>query len=471
MPAGHSNNRAFSTTKTIESGVKRSILTGNENDFSSPMTTPRIRPYAITDVPVEIDGSAGSNRAPNDRLQAALSNDREAVGHFLEQYTASPGTHRLYTRECERLALWALHARNKAISSLNVSDIEQYIEFLACPVPVGDWCGPKAPREKDAWRPFVGPLEVSARLTALSAINSMLTFWVAAGYLNGNPLGLFRQLKQKILALPAGKAASDGQKAKKQRRTAVAAVVTEDALKVERYLDEDMWAATMQAVEATKSASGRPDIPLDGFNQGVGSSSGASVTANAEYERLRFVMALLYLMAPRVGELETHNMNSFREERGRWWWYVIGKGSKLAKVPVPDDMLQALIRYRTHLGLTTVPSNKDDSPLLRSTRNVGEPITARRLNQILKATFAQAAESLPAHAGHKADKLKSASAHWGRHTSISSKIDSGVNHLYVQRDARHADFRTTQLYIHDADNSRHDDAQKQRLNWAERPPP
>jgi hypothetical protein len=34
-------------------------------------------------------------------------------------------------------------------------------------------------------------------------------------------------------------------------------------------------------------------------------------------------------------------MNSFREERGLWWWHVVGKGGKKAKVPVADDMLQA----------------------------------------------------------------------------------------------------------------------------------
>lgn len=412
-----------------------------------------IRPYGITNVPPHLDGSQGSNRAPLDRLLVPLADDREAMGHFLDQYEGSAGTHRIYGRECERLALWALHVKQKPMSSLSVVDIEHYIQFLGNPQPAAQWCGPKAKRESGNWRPFVGPLEASARLTALSAINSMMGYWVQAGYLAGNPLGLFRQLKQKILSGVLDAPQDGGKKSRKVK----AVVVSEDVQKVERYLDEDMWLATMQAVESMKGIE--------------------SAGAQAEYERARFLMAFLYMLAPRAGELETHTMNSFRDERGRWWWQVIGKGKKQSKVPVPDDMLQALIRYRKHLGLPAVPDSRDDSPLLRSVRHPGEGITARRLNQILKQIFNQAAKFLPAHAQHKAEKLRRASAHWGRHTSITAKIDAGVSHLHTQQDARHSDFGTTQRYIHNADEARHDDAQKQRLNWKdpgrddERPPP
>ena len=49
----------------------------------------------------------------------------------------------------------------------------------------------------------------------------------------------------------------------------------------------------------------------------------------------------LYLLAPRVSEVATHPMNSIREYRGKWWWFVQGKGGKKAKVPVTDEMLDA----------------------------------------------------------------------------------------------------------------------------------
>jgi integrase len=166
----------------------------------------------------------------------------------------------------------------------------------------------------------------------------------------------------------------------------------------------------------------------------------------AEYERARFIGAVLYMLAPRAGELESHRMNSFREERGRWWWHVVGKGGKKAKVPVAVDMLQALVRYRKFLGLTAVPKRSELTPILVSLKD-GSPITARRLNQILKRIFSSAADLLPPASEYKREKLRSASAHWGRHTGITAKIDSGITERYVQKDARHSDARTTQRYI------------------------
>jgi len=157
-------------------------------------------------------------------------------------------------------------------------------------------------------------------------------------------------------------------------------------------------------------------------------------------------------------------MNSFREERGLWWWHVVGKGGKRAKVPVADDMLQALIRYRKYLGLSAVPRRDDTTPILVSVKD-GSPITARRLNQILKKIFSAAADLLPPDAEHKKEKLRAASAHWGRHTGITAKLDSGIDERFVQKDARHTDARTTQRYIHEEEERWHDEAQKQRLPW------
>jgi integrase len=184
-----------------------------------------------------------------------------------------------------------------------------------------------------------------------------------------------------------------------------------------------------------------------------------------EYERLRFLCACLYLLAPRAGELETQRMNSFVEEHGRWWWHVVGKGDKKAKVPVPDPMMEALIRYRRHMGLSAVPNYKDDTPLLVSVKD-RSPITARRLNQVLKALFARAAASMPGHLKHKAEKLLKASAHWGRHTGITAKVNAGMSARYVQKDARHSDARTTAMYVHEEDAAWHEEAQKQQLPWS-----
>ena len=384
------------------------------------------------------DGSQGENRASRDRLQIEAANDTQAIDAFLSEYDQSPGTHRVYARECERLVLWSHHTLGKPISSLSRQDFEAYLGFLMDPQPAAMWCGPKVRRDKPEWRPFVGPLEESAVFTAISALNSLMTYLVDAGYLMGNPLGLIRQRRRKMKAIGA----VPGQSSKTQTQRGA---VSDEAQKVERYLDEEMWEAVTAAVETL---------------QGDGDAK-----ALADYERARFVFSFLYLLAPRVHEMETHTMNCFQEHRGRWWWHVVGKGAKAAKVPVPDDMVQALVRYRTSLGLSPMPNRRDDSPLLRSTRFPGRGITARWLNMLLKDVFVKACDHLPAESAWKSEKLRMASAHWGRHTGITAKVDAGMQERNVQKDARHKDRRTTERYIHGEDEAWHDDAQKQRLKW------
>ncbi len=387
---------------------------------AQPQTEATLLPLERLPLPQDVykDGSQGSNRATSAKLQIQASNDLEAIAAFLREYQASPGTHRIYQRECERLLLWALHARQKALSSLNRQDFEAYLSFLAQPEPAAFWCGPRRPRQAPDWKPFVGPLGENAKITALAALNSLLSYLVDAGYLAGNPLGLIRQRRKKVQGELLG-------------------------LKVERFLDAEMWQAVMETVEAWPK-----DTP----------------EAQAHYERARFILALLLMLAPRASELQTHTMNSFREVRGRWWWYVLGKGQKAARVPVAEDMLLALRRYRSNLGLSPLPHYRDTTPLLL-TLDGQRGITARRLNQILKSLFTQAAAQLEATQPHKAEKLRAASAHWGRHTSITEKLDSGIDRRLVQKLARHADARTTEIYLHDDDEQWHEESQKHRLRW------
>ncbi|MBK8335431.1 MAG: site-specific integrase [Sterolibacteriaceae bacterium] len=395
-----------------------------------PLTRIPIRPLDAIVIAPEVDGHDGDNRAERARLQISARTDADAIRCFLAEYDRSPGTLRVYQRECERLLLWSIVDCGKPLSSLNRQDFEGYLNFLADPQPASLWCGPKADRASDKWRPFVGRLSESAVLTAMAAINSLMRYLVDAGYLAGNPLGLIRQRRRKLAAEAAGSIQS--------------VVTTDEAEKIERFLDEEMWQAVTRAIE---------QMPR------------STPAQHDEYERARFIGAVLYMLAPRAGELESHRMNSFREERGRWWWHVVGKGGKKARVPVADDMLQALVRYRKHLGLSAVPKRSDTTPLLVSLKD-RSPITARRLNQILKRIFAQAADLLPPESEHKREKLRAASAHWGRHTGITAKLDSGIGERYVQKDARHSDARTTRRYIHEEEERWHDEAQKLHLPWS-----
>ncbi len=366
-------------------------------------------------IPDHLDGRAGSNRAgPGVIRQLTASNDLQAIQTWLAEYRDSPQTLRHYRKEAERLLLWSLLERGKPLSSLTREDCLQYEDFLANPQPQVRWCGPKAPRFSPAWRPFQGPLQPASRRTALLVINSLLSYLVKAGYLAGNPLALVKRRGCKVA--PA-------------------------AQRVERFLEQAQWQALLETVT---------DLPKDSERQ------------RQRYERTRFLVALLYLLGPRVSEVAGHTMGSFVQIRGRWWWNVTGKGQRQERVPVNQDMLQALQTYRRFLGLSSLPEPTETTPLVLSLKGTSG-ITANMIYRIIKDLLGQAATRLQATVPHQAQLLRQASTHWFRHTSITHQAAAGIELRFVRRSARHAKLDTTGLYLHTEDEQWHAVMEQHRL--------
>lgn len=384
----------------------------------------------------ELDGSLGLNRAPPNPSEPVVNTDIEAARAFLHLHKATPTTVRNYTKEVERLILWAINVKAKPMSSLSSADISDFMDFLEEPDEA--WISHKKhPRESNEWRPFVklktaAGLSASSRLFSLAALGSFFAWLVDYGYLLKNPM---RQLKTK----------------RKEIRNSDPKPEDE---KVERYLDEDMWEAFLSAIE------NMPKI------------TGAHLE---QYERAVFLSELMYFLAPRVSELTAGRMGHFVPEGKQWWWKVVGKGSKAAKIPVPDGMIKALIRYRQFLGLSALPTPTDRTPLLPATRSAKpRSIMPRQVNYILEDLFTSAADLIDArafelHQGdilhvaefkHKAEQLRQASAHWGRHTSITFQVRRGIDKSIVQKNARHGDSRTTDKYIHEDRDRWYKESQK-----------
>lgn len=376
-------------------------------------TTPPL-PLERLRLPNELDGRAGSNRAgPDVVCQLAAGNDLEAVQAWLAEFHDSPQTLRNYRKEAERLLLWALLERGKPLSGLTREDCMLYEAFLADPQPRERWCGQKATRFSPQWRPFLGPLGPASRKLAMLIINSLFGYLVEAGYLAGNPLALARRRGRGH----------------------------QPARPVERFLEHDQWQALLATVD---------ELPRD------------SERDSQHHARAKYLVALLYLLGPRVSEVAGHAMNSFVQIRGRWWWRVVGKGRKEAQVPVNQDMLQALRDYRRFYGLPPLPAPDEATPLvlnLKGTSGIGDNMIYR----IVKDLVAKAAARLAANDPHQADKLRRASTHWFRHTSITHQADAGIGIQFLQRNARHARIDTTGLYLHAEEKEWHETMERHRL--------
>ena len=367
-------------------------------------------------LPEELDGSQGDNRLSQDHCQIHADNDWQAIQCWLAEFEDSPQTHRNYRKEAERLLLWSIKERRRPISSLLREDFQAYQVFLANPQPEAYWCGPRSPRHSSAWKPFQAPLRESSQRQSLIVVNALLSYWVDAGYIRGNPLSLIRRRNKKLT--PS----------------------THDVIAQERFLDQKTWEHLKDYIAALPQGT-RREIE--------------------QFERVRFLFHFLFLLAPRVSEVASHSMNSFREFRGKWWWFVEGKGGKRAKVPVNDEMLDALMRYRRFLGLDDLPAEDDTSPIFRSikgTNGVSDNMIHRLVKEIVKG----AADTLEAESPNNARKLRRASCHWFRHTAVTRSDDSGIGIKYIQASARHEKLETTAIYQHAEDHRWHDEWQRLR---------
>lgn len=361
----------------------------------------------------ELLGYTGANRAPGPNALGA-DHDLQAIRQFLAEYSHTSATLRSYTKEVERLVLWAHIAHRKAISDLNRADFAAYSAFLADPQPEALWCGPRrgrgCTRRSSQWRPFVGPLGPSAQRSALIIINIMMAWLTRAGYLRHNPLALMR------------------------RQTPQGVALADTAMQVrQRVFDADQWRAILDTLHRP-----RADDFCDGH----------------EAARARFLVALLYFLALRVGELTSHTMGHFRRDQGRWVFYVVGKGNKAAVVPVNDSLMEEVRRFRRSVGLPPEPLLHETTPLVAN-REHTQALGPRRINQIVKQVVERAALRIAGQQPERAQHMRCASAHWFRHTSLTRQAEAGLHFTHIKANARHARLDTTMIYIHTEDAQRH----------------
>lgn len=366
--------------------------------------------------PKSLNGEAGTNRAPAFiTQQISATNDLEAVQCWLAEFDGSPQTQRSYRKEAERLLLWSLIIKKKPFSSLTRDDLRDYQHFLSDPQPQLHWCGPRKPRLDINWRPFQGPLKEDSIAQAITVINALFSYLVEAGYLSGNPLGLMRR-KIKKYALSKIKI-------------------------IERFLEQALWKCVVDYIE---------DMPKITPRQ------------QKEYERIRYLFHLLYLQGPRVSEVAQSTMQSMMQIRGKWWWQVIGKGQKTQLIPINDSMLNALMRYRKFYGLSQIPAPDEQRPLFMNL-NGTQGVSSNMIYRIVKQTFLECADALENTRPDFAAKLKLASTHWMRHTSITHQADAGIELRYIKRHARHESVETTMLYQHAEEDQWHEAMSKHQI--------
>jgi site-specific recombinase XerD len=368
---------------------------------------PGIVPWEALRLPHEMDGSCGAFRAPQATCALGARNDHEAVQAWLSLHEA-PATRRAYSKEAERLLLWSVLERGRALSSLTTEDAIAYRAFLRRPAPRERWIGPARPRSSPEWRPFTGALSARSIAYALSVAGAMFRWLIQQRYLLANP---FAGIK-------------------------VRGVSRETPLAITHVFVGGEWTLLRTVADALEWSYGW--------------------TAPAA-QRLRFVLDFAYATGLRASELVGATLGAIEfDTRGAHWLHLVGKGGKAGKVVLPPLARSALDRYLVQRGLPTTPGRWEPKVRLIGglTPGVTTGITAARLWRVMRRFFLRAADVIEPHNPALAEKLRRASPHWMRHSHATRALENGAELTAVRDNLRHASIATTSVYLHSDDLKR-----------------
>ncbi|SEB25453.1 Site-specific recombinase XerD [Variovorax sp. YR216] len=375
-----------------------------------------IVPFEKFVLPADLDGRAGRYRAPHDKCLLMAADDHAAIGAWLasKQPDGSgastegelSSTQRSYRKEAERLLLWSILERKKALSSLSVEDAAAFSSFLVD--PPSTWCGPRhCQRWSPLWRPLEGPLTPTARRQSLIILRSLFAFLVSQGYVVGNPFS--------AVALPPN---------------------PQRPLGSSRTLSFAQW------------------DHIDGLLQGHADTEPG--------RRLRRAMRWLYATGLRLAEITNVRCEDLKPAENHaahgatapdWLLRVAGKGGRSRQVRVPDELVSELGDELERHGFDRqvgAVSNRGIPIMARFEPDVERPASwsASGLYQAIKAFLAQAADCLE---GADAQHLRKASTHWLRHSHGSHALQgregqAPVPIRVVQNNLGHASVGTTSMY-------------------------
>lgn len=394
QPRANEDEKSFKTSGAAEC-----------SDAAAPAATPH---QSLSDVLAALQGGSSDHWC----IELWLATRAEGSHHTL----------RAYRREAVRFALWLRVEHARSLGQARLQDCLAYRQFLANPMPVERWCGPRGPEVgSGAWRPFEGPLSVGARRQSVVILTSLYRFMRDQGMAADNPWS---------------------------------------AVKTPRHADPSVDAG--RSLTAWQLATVREVV-----------QRGDLCVSEHDRRQLRWMLDFLYatglrcseLIGARVGDLRWVDLDAAGCVRGRspavqggWVLEVLGKGQRHRLVPVPAELIDELADLMTLRGWPAHLETNRSQPLLVAWSQVPEcadrshrtlpALSARGLARKLKQVFATAAQVLDACGRHRdAEIVRRATVHWIRHTCATHAVAADVPLDVVSRNLGHASLATTSIYV------------------------
>lgn len=355
----------------------------------------------------------------------------------------SEHTYIRFRSEIEKFLLWSFLMKEKACEEYRKADVLEYADF--CWKPPASWIsltnhekfqlqGDGTNQQNAAWLPFrlVVPKGDTSKpdkkkyrpsqqtlQAVFTALIAFYKFLMDEEYCLGNPAQL----------------------AKKDCRYFIKDAQVKDA----KRLSEEQWQVLLDT--ATEMAD-----------------------RNRKYERNLFLIAALKTLFLRISEFSERPdwmpvMGHFWEDANKnWWLKIYGKGRKLRDITVPPSFMVYLKRYRRYRGLSSLPLDGENHPVVEKLRGQGG-MTARQLSRLVQEVFDNAHEAMKKQQGEeRARKLKEATTHWLRHTGASLEIERGRALKDLSEDLGHSSMATTDtVYVQSEDRKRAESGKKRRV--------
>lgn len=383
-----------------------------------PTRRREIAPLGTFQLPGWLSGTDGANRAPAFCFISAR-NDLEAVNAYLNRYKGQSHTERSYRKELERFILWCALVACKPMSSLLVDDCELYKHFLVAPLP--EFRGKRTVKTSKRWRPFVlEAMDTASQKHAVRVLRAMFDWLVKVRYLAGNP---WTAVKDPIVVQQA------------------------EGMQVDRALSTGAWDTVVSVL----------------FERGMA----------AENRQDRVALAAVLLMGDsglrraEAAGARRHNLKPSRHAAGVWMLVVLGKRSKMRKVPVSSRTIDALRAHWRDRGLD-FDSQTEDLPLLapvivpgtetaQARHEAGSTngynanslytLVAGALRRVHKHVVTNSSGETPLLSPEDLAQLEDTSPHAFRHTFGTQAVDEGMPLVVAQDILGHASATTTAIYV------------------------
>ncbi len=368
-------------------------------------------------LPPALSGADGVNRAPPFGCSLSARNDIEAIGAWLNARAGNPNTRMNYRKEAERFLLWCLREKGVALASVKADEASEYLRWLEeigrtdpsrfkshWKLPQAAWIGPKNTRREDpAWRPFNGPMSTTSRRNAVVIVRQLFNFLKKTGYLIFNP---FDQVSAKVPFLKG-----EG---------------VPQAF-ADRSLTDSQWELVTSHLALVPEGAARSRMRLIlMMGKSLGMRASEMLDARAGW-----------IVRRRIGFEERNAIE------------VVGKGSKVRRLPLNAEQLRIVDEALAARGLPGIGAAAPEEPLLVNLGrgpSPGGPMSRSGLYGVLKNFFERVAREISSERPMDASKLRASSLHWLRHTfavTALQKMDVNI----VQAAMGHASVATTGRYL------------------------